>query len=197
MPSKLSALQRTSRAQTVRVAAYRDSGALRKAQEMRAKHILQTYNQAHRVFPKVKFVLKHNSRLGEVWKLSGGCPELGRWNPEVSPSLSWQEGGIWSAEVALPPGEYSFKCMLRRADGSYVWEAGENRHLLVPVKDRAGHMVLTYHLDVRMEPVESLQVAQSGTYSPMQPGDRVELYNDLMMAPAASNGRVMAGAYGR
>lgn len=58
-------------------------------------------------------------------------------------------------------------------------------------------MVLTYHLDVRMEPVESLQVAQSGTYSPMQPGDRVELYNDLMMAPAASNGRVMAGAYGR
>lgn len=62
---------------------------------------------------------------------AGGCPELGRWNPEVSPSLSWQEGGIWSAEVALPPGEYSFKCMLRRADGSYVWEAGENRHLLV------------------------------------------------------------------
>lgn len=35
------------------MAAYRDSGALRKAQEMRAKHILQTYNQAHRVFPKV------------------------------------------------------------------------------------------------------------------------------------------------
>jgi hypothetical protein len=38
----------------VRVVAYRDSSALRKAQEMRAKHILQTYNQAHRVFPKVR-----------------------------------------------------------------------------------------------------------------------------------------------
>jgi hypothetical protein len=62
---------------------------------------------------------------------AGGCPELGKWVPEVSPSLHWQEGGIWSAEVALPPGEYSFKCMLRRADGSYVWEAGENRHLVV------------------------------------------------------------------
>jgi hypothetical protein len=62
---------------------------------------------------------------------AGGCAELGHWTPEVSPSLQWQEGGIWSAEVALPPGEYSFKCMLRRADGSYVWEAGENRHLAV------------------------------------------------------------------
>jgi hypothetical protein len=62
---------------------------------------------------------------------AGGCAELGHWTPEVSPSLHWQEGGIWSAEVALPPGEYSFKCMLRRADGSYVWEAGENRHLMV------------------------------------------------------------------
>eukprot|EP00878_Enallax_costatus_P026275 GHUV01028175.1.p1 GENE.GHUV01028175.1~~GHUV01028175.1.p1 ORF type:complete len:195 (+),score=59.54 GHUV01028175.1:147-731(+) len=194
MPGKLSMLQRSNRAHAVRVVAYRDSSALRKAQEMRAKHILQTYNQAYRVFPKVKFVLKHNSRLGEVWKLPGGCPELGSWSPELSPSLHWQEGGIWSAEVALPPGEYSFKCMLRRADGSYVWEEGENRHLLVPVKDRAGHMVLTYHMDVRIERVESLQVPQ-GCYSAMLQDERAALQQ--LLEPSVQPGRVLAGAYGR
>lgn len=76
-------------------------------------------------------MLKHNSRMGEVWKLSGSASELGNWVPEVSPSLSWREGGVWSAEVALPPGHYSFKCMLRTADGNYVWEGGENRTITV------------------------------------------------------------------
>jgi len=80
---------------------------------------------------QVKFILKHNSRLGEVWKLSGNTAELGNWVPEVSPTLSWREGGVWSAEVALPPGHYSFKCMLRTADGSYVWESGDNRSITV------------------------------------------------------------------
>jgi hypothetical protein len=79
----------------------------------------------------VKFILKHNSRLGEVWKLSGNTSELGNWVPEVSPTLFWREGGVWSAEVALPPGQYSFKCMLRTADGSYVWESGDNRTITV------------------------------------------------------------------
>lgn len=80
---------------------------------------------------QVKFVLKHHSRLGEVWKLSGSTAELGNWMPELSPTLSWREGGVWSAEVALPPGHYSFKCMLRTADGSYIWEGGDNRSLTV------------------------------------------------------------------
>jgi hypothetical protein len=86
---------------------------------------------------------------------AGGCAELGHWTPEVSPSLQWQEGGIWSAELALPPGEYSFKCMLRRADGSYVWEAGENRHLLVSRRQqqaRPGH---------RQTPVQRYRLASS------------------------------------
>jgi hypothetical protein len=85
----------------------------------------------------VKFILKHNSRLGDVWKLSGSTAELGNWNPELSPSLSWREGGVWSAEVALPPGHYSFKCMLRTADGTYVWESGDNRTITVSWEGRA------------------------------------------------------------
>ncbi|KAF8069642.1 amyM [Scenedesmus sp. PABB004] len=181
-----------SRSRTVRVAAYRDCGVLRDAQTMRFKHILSTYNKAHAVFPKVKFVLKHNSRLGEVWKLSGNSPELGNWVPEISPCLSWQDGGVWSAEVALPPGNYSFKCMLRRADGSYVWEAGENRQLSVPVKDRAGHMVLTYHMDVRTEPVESLSAPAPGKYGVMQQGEPRGY--DSARAPAADRAYASAGA---
>lgn len=83
------------------------------------------------MFLQVKFILKHNSRLGEVWKLSGNTSELGNWNPEVSPSLACRDGGVWSAEVALPPGHYSFKCMLRTAEGTYVWEGGDNRTITV------------------------------------------------------------------
>jgi hypothetical protein len=55
-------------------------------------------------------------------------------------------------------------------------------------------MVLTYHMDVRIEPVESLGVA-GGQYSAMRPGDRLDLHE--LMEPVASNGRVLAGAYGR
>lgn len=86
----------------------------------------------------MKFILKHNSRVGDVWKLSGSTAELGNWAPEVSPSLAWREGGVWSAEVALPPGHYSFKCMLRTADGTYVWESGDNRTITVSWEGEGG-----------------------------------------------------------
>jgi hypothetical protein len=66
--------------------------------------------------------------------------------------------------------------------------------LQVPVKDRAGHLVLTYHMDVRVEPVESLQV-QQGQYGTMRQGERVDLHE--LLEPAMANGRVLAGAYGR
>lgn len=181
---------------------------MRQLKEKHNKHVLSTYNKAYAFFPKVKFILKHNSRLGEVWKLSGNTAELGNWVPEVSPTLSWREGGVWSAEVALPPGHYSFKCMLRTADGSYVWESGDNRSITVPVKDRPGHFVMTYHMDVRTEPVESLlgdslarQGGSKGGYSPMgqqwnnngNNGNMQQQQQELERAMA--NGRVPANAW--
>eukprot|EP00879_Flechtneria_rotunda_P022917 GHRR01024221.1.p1 GENE.GHRR01024221.1~~GHRR01024221.1.p1 ORF type:complete len:203 (+),score=60.15 GHRR01024221.1:211-819(+) len=120
-----------ARARMVRVCAYKHSGPLRGIQETRARHLLSTYNKAYPFFPNVKFILKHNSRQGEVWKVTGNCPELGNWVPELAPSLSWNDGGVWSSETPLPPGTYSFKCVLRCADGTYIWEEGENRHLVV------------------------------------------------------------------
>eukprot|EP00878_Enallax_costatus_P001078 GHUV01001215.1.p1 GENE.GHUV01001215.1~~GHUV01001215.1.p1 ORF type:complete len:196 (+),score=56.61 GHUV01001215.1:182-769(+) len=179
------------RTRAVCVTAFRDSRQLRQVQEVRAKQILSTYNKAHAFFPKVKFVLQHNSRLGEVWKVCGGSPALGGWVPEVAPALAWNDGGFWSAEVAIPPGTYSFKCMLRRADGSYIWEAGENRHLVVPVKERAGHFVMTYHMDVRTEPVETIQL-QPGKYGVLRQGEPLDLHE---LAVQEKNGRVLAGAW--
>jgi hypothetical protein len=55
-------------------------------------------------------------------------------------------------------------------------------------------MVLTYHMDVRIEPVESLAV-QEGQYSAMRQGERLNLHE--LLEPAMNNGRVLAGAYGR
>lgn len=66
--------------------------------------------------------------------------------------------------------------------------------LQVPVKDRAGHMVLTYTMDVRIEPVESLQVPV-GQAAASHQGGRPAL-NELL-EPLLGNGRVLAGAYGR
>lgn len=63
--------------------------------------------------------------------------------------------------------------------------------LQVPVKERAGHFVMTYHMDVRTEQVESIQL-QPGKYSLMRPGERV----DLQELPVQDkNGRVLAGAW--
>jgi hypothetical protein len=73
--------------------------------------------------------------------------------------------------------------------------------LQVPVKDRPGHFVMTYHMDVRhTEPVESVlgnsltkQKGQEGVYSPM--GDWNSNSQQEMLERAMSNGRVPANAW--
>lgn len=73
--------------------------------------------------------------------------------------------------------------------------------LQVPVKERAGHFVMTYHMDVRTEPVESLlggsmgkQQGQSGTYSPMGQWDPNSRQQEVLER-AMANGRVPANAW--
>ena len=59
------------------------------------------------------------------------------------------------------------------------------------MKERAGHFVMTYHMDVRTEPVETIQL-QPGKYGLMRPGERL----DLQEVPLKStNGKVLAGAW--
>lgn len=72
----------------------------------------------------------------------------------------------------------------------------------VPVKDKPGNMVITYNMDVRTEPVETLmgnnnsnnrqqQTQQQGNYSRMPEwGNQQEAFERAM-----SNGRVPANAW--
>ena len=64
-------------------------------------------------------------------------------------------------------------------------------HLQVPVKERAGHFVMTYHMDVRTEPVETIQL-QPAKYGVLRQGERLDLHE---LAVQEKNGRVLAGAW--
>lgn len=46
--------------------------------------------------------------------------------------LQWCEGHEWTANIALPPGTYEFKCIVVNNEGQVQeWEGGHNRSLEV------------------------------------------------------------------
>ena len=46
--------------------------------------------------------------------------------------MDWSPGDSWSLDVALPGGEYDFKFVVQRQDGSAgEWEPGANRTIKV------------------------------------------------------------------
>ena len=46
--------------------------------------------------------------------------------------MEWSSGDKWSVEVGLEPGQYDFKAVVMREDGSIAeWEGGENRTIEV------------------------------------------------------------------
>lgn len=45
----------------------------------------------------------------------GSAPELGEWDLNRAPELSWGDGDVWSTSVSLPPGsEVHFKVRTRQ-----------------------------------------------------------------------------------
>lgn len=47
---------------------------------------------------------------GDSVKLVGSAPELGDWDLDRAPELSWGDGDVWTTSVELPPGsEVHFK----------------------------------------------------------------------------------------
>lgn len=71
-------------------------------------------------------------QFGDGLRLAGSCAELGAWNPLAAPTLEWCEGDRWACQLALPPGQHTFKLVIIRQDGSQQWEEGDNRSLLLP-----------------------------------------------------------------
>jgi len=129
-----------SRQRKVRVEAYTDASGLRQIQEAKVRQAIIRYNEAHKAFPKVKFVIEGATDLGDSWKVVGAAPELGSWDPAVAAPAWWREGGKWEAEVPVPPGNHVFKAILRKADGQYIYEPGNDRVIQVPA-DRARQVI--------------------------------------------------------
>lgn len=47
-------------------------------------------------------------------------------------AMAWSDGDRWTLHLDLAPGtQHAFKCVVSRADGSFHWEEGGNRHLNV------------------------------------------------------------------
>lgn len=57
----------------------------------------------------VHVTLRRETPFGSTVKLVGDSESLGSWAVAEAPSLAWSEGDVWSAELRLKPGEYSFK----------------------------------------------------------------------------------------
>ena len=45
--------------------------------------------------------------------------------------MAWQEGHAWRLDIALPPGDVTFK-VVRQDDASTVWEQGADRTASLP-----------------------------------------------------------------
>ncbi|KAL0019875.1 hypothetical protein WJX79_007051 [Trebouxia sp. C0005] len=82
---------------------------------------------------RVVFRTTHQVQYGDVIKVIGQGPQLGKWEVGHAPAMEWSEGDKWSLEVDLSPGVTDFKCAVVRQNGSVVcWEPGANRTVEVP-----------------------------------------------------------------
>lgn len=75
----------------------------------------------------VRFSVKRKLKYGENVKLIGNHPSLGSWDLQKAPSMSWNEGHIWTTEVEVPSGtSLEFKCVQCSDSGDCLWEDGGN-----------------------------------------------------------------------
>lgn len=96
---------------------------------------------------RVSFRTQHQVNFGEVIKIIGQGPQLGKWDVRHAPAMEWSAEDNWHLEVDLFPGITDFKCAVVRSDGSVVvWEPGANRTVEVPHEqsDSAIHVKCTW-----------------------------------------------------
>ncbi|PSC75232.1 hypothetical protein C2E20_1164 isoform B [Micractinium conductrix] len=82
--------------------------------------------------------------FGQALKVVGGLPQLGDWDCERAPAMTWTEGDQWLLSVQLPAGHHQFKVVQAQSDAAgYNWEGGPNRELSVPLPEAAAHGAFT------------------------------------------------------
>lgn len=115
----------------VRVAEKISVAELNKTLEARSKALIALEEEEVHTRPKVRISFQCKVGLGDVWKITGQAPELGRWNPEISPRMVWNNGDVWVFESRIRPGTFTYKAVLRAADGAYIYEEGPDHVLEV------------------------------------------------------------------
>jgi hypothetical protein len=69
---------------------------------------------------------------GDQLLVCGGFPGIGNWDPHKAAPMT-REGAYWQATITVPvKTDAQFKFLRRTADGTLIWEDGENRELGEP-----------------------------------------------------------------
>jgi len=65
--------------------------------------------------------------LGPLTFPARSHPSLGAWNAAGAAPLTWHDGDLWQAQLALPAsGRVELKFVIRSASGALLWQTGEN-----------------------------------------------------------------------
>jgi hypothetical protein len=65
--------------------------------------------------------------FGEVLLAVGSHPAVGSWDVAGAAPMTWSDGDVWQAVVALPAeARMEMKFVVRRPDGGLVWQQGGN-----------------------------------------------------------------------
>jgi len=87
---------------------------------------------------RLSFPVQERTVWGDNVFVVGNITELGAWNPYTAVALNADQyddiNTIWSGgDVAVPVGTaFEYKYIQWSADGSLLWECGENRVFTVP-----------------------------------------------------------------
>jgi phosphatidylserine/phosphatidylglycerophosphate/cardiolipin synthase-like enzyme len=78
------------------------------------------------------------TKWGDSLVLVGDLPELGAWDPHSGVRLDGSDWPTWRASLPLRSGaRFEYKLVVLRADGSVVWERGDNRAAVMPTDEGA------------------------------------------------------------
>jgi hypothetical protein len=71
--------------------------------------------------------------FGEGLKLVGSHPVLGAWDIAAAPDMTWTDGHVWVADLAIPEDtDLEFK-LVHLTYGGASWEQSNNRYAEQPL----------------------------------------------------------------
>ena len=50
----------------------------------------------------VRFAIPYRCKFGQHLRVVGGCDDLGNWDLKEALTMTWTDGDVWTAELALP-----------------------------------------------------------------------------------------------